>query len=69
MREHQVERVAARLLAELRQQRDVAADDGLQARADGTQQRARADDDAAEHAQRPLDAVTVQRERWGGPLG
>jgi len=63
VRKHQVESLAAGLLAELRQDRDVAADDGLQAGAERSQHRARAHDDASNHAERPHDAVAVERER------
>ena len=48
--QHQLECVAARLLAQVAEQRDVAADDRLQAGPDRPEQRARAHDDAADHA-------------------
>src|SRR4051812_37738891 len=48
--EHQVERVASRLLAQLRVQSDVAADDGLQAGADVAEQASRANRDATDNA-------------------
>src|ERR1039458_4641540 len=58
--QHQVESLVAGLLAEIAEYRDVAADDGLQARADGAEDGARADDDSAHHAEVPLDAEARQ---------
>src|SRR5262245_7241315 len=55
MIEHHVEGLGPRPLAELREQRDVAADEGLQRSADGPENRARANRDAAHHAERPSD--------------
>src|SRR5438270_14074381 len=48
--EHSVERIAPRLFAEIGEDGNVSADERLQAGADGSKNRARSDDDAANYA-------------------
>ncbi len=55
-------RVTAGLLAQLREQRNVAAEDGLQRRADAADDAPRTNDHAANHADVPHQAVTRQFE-------
>src|SRR5262249_41599063 len=64
--EHQLERLAARLLAEAGEQRNVAADQRLQRAAQRAEDRSRANHDAAYDAEIAHDAMTFQRERGGG---
>src|SRR5689334_25387790 len=65
MVKHQVERVTARFLAQLRIQGDVAADDRLQSRADVTEQTAGSYGDAADHTETRHRAVARNFERRG----
>ena len=65
MLQHLLERVLPGFFAEIRQDGDVAADQGLQSRADGSEDRARTDDDPAHDAETFHNAITVQRrKRW-----
>ena len=50
MAQHQVKGFRAGLLAKIRKQGDVTAENGLQTGADGPENRARAHDDSAYHA-------------------
>src|SRR5215472_11813234 len=58
--QHEVEGVFAGFLAKVGQQGDVAADERLQAGADGAEDRARAHDDPPHHAQAAHDLVAIQ---------
>src|SRR5262249_36944337 len=55
--QHQVESVIARLVAEIAEERDVAADQRLQAGADGAHDRTRAHHDSPHDAEIAFDAV------------
>jgi hypothetical protein len=59
---HQLESVLAGLFTEARQQRDVSADQRLQAGADGAEDRARAHHDAAHYTEIAHDLVAIQGE-------
>src|SRR5262245_45531305 len=67
--EHQLEGVFPGALAHLREERDVAADERLQRRAERTDDAARADDDAAHDADVADDAAAGQLERGGDERG
>src|SRR5262249_50569745 len=72
---HQVERLLAGVFAHLRPERDVTAEEALDSGAERADDRAGADDDAADDAERTGDAITGKllgrgRERvaqHGGP--
>src|SRR5207253_296796 len=59
---HQVVRLLAGLLAELGEQRDVPADDGLQRTAEGADDAARSHGDAADQAQVARDPIALEVE-------
>jgi hypothetical protein len=63
---HHGEGVLAGLLAELGEDGDVAADQGLEAGSDGAEEIARADDDAPDDAEVVDDAVAGEFEGGGG---
>jgi hypothetical protein len=63
MLEHDVEGLLARLLAQLREERDVAAEQRLDGRADVAYDRARANNDSSRHPDTPRDAETFELER------
>src|SRR5690349_14858970 len=62
---HQRVRIGPRTFAKLGIERDVAAEDRLQARADAADDATRAHDDAANHADAANEPVTRQVERGG----
>ncbi len=62
MSQHEVKGFGAGLFAQLSKQRDIAAQDGLQARANGPEDRARTHHDPAHHAERAHHSKTIQFE-------
>src|SRR5437868_3492229 len=62
MSQHEVEGISARFLTELRQQSDVASENGLQAGTDSSENRARAHNNPAHHAQRSHHTKSVELE-------
>src|SRR5437588_12275338 len=60
MLQTEIKRVLPRFLAEVGQNGDVAANEGLQARPDGTEYRAGAHDDASHDAERFYNPIAVQ---------
>src|SRR5258705_10403802 len=62
MLQHQVEGFAARLLTQVRQQRNVAANERLQTRADGSENGTGAYNDAANYSQRAHNAEAREVE-------
>jgi hypothetical protein len=62
MLQHQVKGFGARLLAQVGEQRDVAADQRLQPGADGAEDGARAHYNAAHHSERAGHAEAIQLE-------
>jgi hypothetical protein len=69
VRNHQFERVLARLFAQLLQQSDVSADDGLQARSNRSKDGSRSHHDPARHPYITGNAIAVQRESSGCHVG
>src|SRR5438270_11235541 len=63
--EHSVERIAPRLLAEIGEDGNISADERLQAGADGSENRARSDDDSSHDSERLHGAVAVERKSGG----
>src|SRR5262249_13266125 len=63
--QHEFEGVLARLFAQVGEQRDVAADQRLQSRANGAHDGARAHDDAAYQPEIADDAIASHRESSG----
>src|SRR5262249_36618723 len=66
---HEVEGFLSRVLTELRVERDVAPEERLDPRAEVDDEIARAHRDAAHDAEVVRDAVTVEGESRGDPLG
>src|SRR5438270_5837035 len=69
MLHHEVEGVLARALTEARVERDVAAEQRLQPRADTADNRARAHDDATNDAEVPCNAIARELESGGDEGG
>src|SRR2546426_807353 len=69
MLEHQLKRVSSRLLAELRIERDVAADERLQRGAEGADDAARSDDNAPHDAEVRDGAISGHIEGSGHKAG
>src|SRR5581483_1141361 len=67
--QHKGEGVGTGLLAEVGEQRDVSADQRLQAGADGAEDGTGADDNPAHHAEGAHHAVPVQFEGGGDHIG
>src|SRR6185295_3570730 len=62
MAEHHLERFLPRFLAELREEADVAAEDGLEGAADRSDDGAGPNGDAADHSQGPRDPIALDGE-------
>src|SRR5881394_2211051 len=69
MLHHEVEGVLARALAEARVERDVAAEQRLQPRADAADHRARAHDDATNDADAACNVIALELECGGDEGG
>src|SRR5262245_4544274 len=61
--EHAFEGIGARILAEFSEQTDVAADERLEGCADGSEDRSRTNDDAANQPEIALDLLSGQLKR------